>query len=62
VFGGAAGIVGASDDPQAAIACRSSAITGVALVAFLLATSLPGVDHRHRAAAAAAVGAGSPAS
>ena len=43
VFGGAAGIVGASDNPQAAIAVPIIGITGVALVAFLLATSLPGV-------------------
>jgi len=43
VFGGAAGIVGASDDPQAAIAVPIIGITGVALVALLLATSLPGV-------------------
>ena len=43
VFGGAAGIVGASDDPQAAIALPIIGITGVALVAFLLGTSLPGV-------------------
>ena len=43
VFGSAAGIVGASDDPQAAIAVPIIGITGVALVAFLLATSLPGV-------------------
>jgi hypothetical protein len=43
VFGGAAGIVGASDDPHAAIAVPIIGITGVALVAFLLATSLPGV-------------------
>lgn len=43
VFGGAAGIVGASGDPHAAVAIPIIGLTGTALVAFLLATSLPGV-------------------
>ena len=43
VFGGAAGIVGASDTPEAAIAVPIIGLTGTALVAFLLLTSLPGV-------------------
>jgi len=43
VFGGAAGIVGASGDPEAAIAVPIIGLTGTALVAFLLLTSLPGV-------------------
>jgi hypothetical protein len=43
VFGGAAGIVGASDYPEAAIAVPIIGLTGTALVAFLLLTSLPGV-------------------
>jgi hypothetical protein len=43
VFGGAAGIVGASGDPRAAVAIPIIGLTGTALVAFLLATSLPGV-------------------
>ena len=43
VFGGAAGIVGASGDPEAAIAVPIIGLTGTALVVFLLLTSLPGV-------------------
>jgi hypothetical protein len=43
VFGGAAGIVGASDDPRASIAIPIIGLTGTALVLFLLVTSLPGV-------------------
>jgi hypothetical protein len=43
VLGGAAGIVGASGDPRAAVAIPIIGLTGTALVAFLLATSLPGV-------------------
>jgi len=43
VFGGVAGIVGASDDPGAALAVPIIGLTGTALVAFLLLTSLPGV-------------------
>ncbi|MBZ5559841.1 MAG: hypothetical protein LAO77_21440 [Acidobacteriia bacterium] len=43
VFGGVAGIVGASGDPQATIAVPIIGITGIALVLFLLALSLPSV-------------------
>jgi len=43
VFGGAAGIVGASGDPEASIAIPIIGLTGMTLVAFLLATSLPGL-------------------
>jgi hypothetical protein len=43
VFGGAAGIVGASGDPDASFAVPIIGITGTALVGFLLATSLPSV-------------------
>ena len=43
VFGGVAGIVGASGDPEAAIAVPIIGLTGTALVTFLLLTSLPGV-------------------
>ena len=43
VFGGAAGIVGASGDPEAAIAVPIIGLTGTALVGFLLMTSLPSV-------------------
>jgi hypothetical protein len=43
VFGGAAGIVGASGDPEAAAAVPIIGITGTALVIFVVATSLPGV-------------------
>lgn len=43
VFGGAAGIVGASGDPQASIAIPIIGLTGMALVTFLLLISLPSV-------------------
>jgi hypothetical protein len=43
VFGGAAGIVGASGDPDASIAIPIIGLTGMALVVFLLLTSLPSV-------------------
>jgi hypothetical protein len=43
VFGGAAGIVGASGDPEAAIAVPIIGLTGLALVAVLAMTSLPGI-------------------
>ena len=43
VFCGVAGIVGASGDPEAAIAVPIIGLTGTALVAFLLLTSLPGM-------------------
>ena len=43
VFGGAAGIVGASGEPEAAIAVPIIGITGTAVVVFVVALSLPGV-------------------
>jgi hypothetical protein len=43
IFGGAAGIVGASGDPEASIAIPIIGITGMALVGFLTVLSLPGV-------------------
>jgi putative Mn2+ efflux pump MntP len=43
VFGGAAGIVGASDNPDASIAVPIIGLTGMAMVVFLLLTSLPSV-------------------
>jgi putative Mn2+ efflux pump MntP len=43
VFGGAAGIVGASGNPDASIAVPIIGLTGMALVVFLLLTSLPSV-------------------
>jgi hypothetical protein len=43
VFGGAAGIVGASGDPQAAIAVPIIGLTGMALIGFLVLVSLPSV-------------------
>ena len=43
IFGGAAGIVGASGDPDAAVALPIIGITGTALVVFVVALSLPGV-------------------
>jgi hypothetical protein len=43
VFGGAAGIVGASGDPNASIAVPIIGLTGMALVGFLALTSLPSV-------------------
>ena len=41
VFGGAAGIVGASGDADARIAVPIIGLTGMALVGFITATSLP---------------------
>ncbi len=43
IFGGAAGIAGATGDPQATIAVPIIGITGIALVVFMLALSVPGV-------------------
>ena len=43
VFSGAAGIVGASGDPDAQVALPFIGITGMALVTFITITSLPGV-------------------
>lgn len=43
VFGGAAGIVGASGDRNAAVAIPILGITGTALVIFVAALSLPGL-------------------
>jgi hypothetical protein len=43
LFGGAAGFVGASGDPDAAIAMPIIGITGITLVTFLVVVSLPGV-------------------
>jgi hypothetical protein len=43
VFGGAAGIVGASGDPQAAMAVPIIGLTGMALIGFLVLVSLPSV-------------------
>ena len=43
ITGGAASIVGASGDPDAGIAVPIIGITGVALVAFLVALALPSV-------------------
>ena len=43
VFGGAAGIVGASGDPEAAIAVPIIGLAGTALVALLVITCLPSV-------------------
>jgi hypothetical protein len=42
IFGGAAGIVGATGDPEAHIAIPILGITGMALIVFVLARSLPG--------------------
>jgi hypothetical protein len=41
VFGGAAGIVGASGDPDARIAIPIIGLTGMALTGFIVITSLP---------------------
>jgi len=41
IFGGAAGIVGASGDPHASIAVPIIGLTGMALVGFVTITSLP---------------------
>jgi hypothetical protein len=43
LFGGAAGLAGASGDADAAIAMPVIGITGVALVGFMVALSLPSV-------------------
>lgn len=43
VFSGAAGIVGASGDPDAQVALPFIGITGMALVMFITMTSLPSV-------------------
>jgi hypothetical protein len=43
VFGGVAGTIGASGDPDASIALPIIGLTGTALVAFLVLMSLPGV-------------------
>jgi hypothetical protein len=43
IFGGAAGIVGASGDPDAALALPIIGVTGSALVAIVAGLSLPGV-------------------
>lgn len=43
IFGGVAGIVGASGDPDAAITVPILGITGTALVMFTVALSLPAV-------------------
>ena len=43
VFGGAAGMVGAADHPDARFAVPIIGITGMALVLFMLVRSLPGV-------------------
>src|SRR6185312_4254561 len=43
IFGGAAGIVGATGDPEAHIAIPIIGITGMALVAFVLLRSVPGI-------------------
>jgi hypothetical protein len=43
IFGGTVGIVGASGDPDAALAIPIIGITGVAVVVFLLVLSLPGI-------------------
>lgn len=43
IFGGAAGIVGATGDPEAHIAIPIIGLTGMALIVFVLARSLPGI-------------------
>ena len=43
IFGVGAGIVGASGEPEAVVALPIMGITGTALVAFMLALSLPGL-------------------
>jgi len=43
VFGGAAGIVGSTGDPDATLALPIIGLTGMALVTFVLALSLPGI-------------------
>jgi hypothetical protein len=43
IFGGTVGIVGASGDPDAALAIPIIGVTGIALVVFMLIVSLPGI-------------------
>jgi hypothetical protein len=43
IFGGTLSIVGASGDPEAAMAIPIIGITGIAVVVFLLVLSLPGI-------------------
>ncbi len=43
IFGGAAGIVGATGDPEAHIAIPIIGITGTALILFVLVRSVPGI-------------------
>jgi hypothetical protein len=43
VFGGVAGIVAADGDPDAAVALPIIGLTGMAVVAFIVGLSLPGV-------------------
>jgi hypothetical protein len=43
IFGGAAGIVGASGDPDAAVAMPILGIVGLVLVTFIVVLSLPGI-------------------
>jgi hypothetical protein len=43
VFGGVAGLVGSTGDPDAAMALPIIGLTGAALVSFLVVTSLPAV-------------------
>jgi hypothetical protein len=43
IFGGVLGAVSAADDPEAQIALPVIGITGMALVSFLIALSLPGI-------------------
>jgi hypothetical protein len=43
IFGGVAGIVGASGDPDAAVAIPILGLTGTALVSFVVLLSLPSV-------------------
>ena len=57
VFGVGASVVGASGDPDAAVALPIIGITGMALVTFLVAAVAARHDHRHRPDPAAAVGA-----
>ena len=43
VFGGAAGIVGTSGDPNAAVAVPIVGLVGLAIVTFIVVLSLPGI-------------------
>jgi hypothetical protein len=43
IFGGVAGLVGAERDPDAAFVVPIIGVTGIALVVFMVATSLPAV-------------------